>query len=217
MGSAVTGVWILISGLVLGEGAWRWAEWFGRRYARQGVPVVTWTLSRGLHAVTVLIPAAVAVYGSRSGWAWSEALVVLVSTAMLLTVALVDLRVRRIPNVMVLALVSWAIVRSLVTGQPSLLGGALGLLAGGAVFLLIAFVGRGAMGPGDVKLAAALGALVGYPAVWGMLLVGILTGGVVTLVLLLTRRVGRKDYTAYGPYLAFGGWLILFLQCGWNV
>lgn len=61
---------------------------------------------------------------------------------------------------------------------------------------------------GDVKLAAALGALVGFPYVIPALMAGILLGGIAALILLLSRRVGRKDYIAYGPYLALGGWLV---------
>jgi len=206
-----------LAGFVLGEWAWQWALWFTHRYERDGVPIAKWTLSGVLHVITVLLVGGISTYGSFTGGDRISLIVILVSSMLLVTIALVDLRVRRIPNVMVAVLVGWGLVRSLVTGQPSLWGWGLGLLVGGGVFLVITLVGRGAMGPGDVKLAAALGALVGYPAVWGVLWVGILAGGVVTLVLLLARRVGRKDYMAYGPYLAFGGWVILWVQCGGNL
>ena len=36
-----------------------------------------------------------------------------------------------------------------------------------------------------------------------------MAGGVAALFLLLTRRAGRKDTMAYGPYLALGAWLVL--------
>jgi leader peptidase (prepilin peptidase)/N-methyltransferase len=38
---------------------------------------------------------------------------------------------------------------------------------------------------------------------------GVLAGGVGAFVLLVTRRKGRKDAMAYGPYLALGAWLII--------
>jgi leader peptidase (prepilin peptidase)/N-methyltransferase len=40
------------------------------------------------------------------------------------------------------------------------------------------------------------------------MLAGIMAGGVAAAVLLLTRRAGRKDAFAYGPYLALGAWLV---------
>ena len=49
---------------------------------------------------------------------------------------------------------------------------------------------------GDVKLAAALGALLGYPLVLPGLVLGVIAGGLAALLLLLTRRAGRKDAMA---------------------
>ena len=86
--------------------------------------------------------------------------------------------------------------------------GAMGMLVGGALFLLVALAGRGAMGAGDVKLAAALGAVLAYPLILPALLWGVLAAGGGALLLLVTRRVRRKDTIPYGPYLALGAWLV---------
>jgi len=148
-----------------------------------------------------------AVYGAWSlSWPWL--LDMFVVTSLLLILAYVDIQVHRLPNVLLGALLLWAVVRSLWLGYPSLLSLTLGAFIGGGLFLLIALIGRGAMGMGDVKLAVAVGALLGYPFVWIGLFVGIVLGGVSALILLLLRRVGRKDYLAYGPYLVLGAWLI---------
>ena len=42
----------------------------------------------------------------------------------------------------------------------------LGGLAGFGLFLLLAILGRGALGAGDVKLAGVIGLMTGYPTVW---------------------------------------------------
>jgi prepilin signal peptidase PulO-like enzyme (type II secretory pathway) len=139
---------------------------------------------------------------------------------MLLAISLVDFQARRIPDRLVLVLVLWAMVQALWFGQPALSAAALGLLAGGGVFLVLAALGRGAMGAGDVKLAAALGAVLGYPLVFYGLFWGIVVGGAAALVLLITRRAGRKDTMAYGPYLALGAWLVWTHSLGiwpWNL
>ena len=60
------------------------------------------------------------------------------------------------------------------------------------------------MGIGDVKLAAAGGALLGYPLILRGLFWGILAGGCAALLLLASRRITRKSHIAYGPYLALG-------------
>ena len=50
----------------------------------------------------------------------------------------------------------------------------------------------GGLGGGDVKMAALTGAVVGYPAVLSAGLVTAIAGGVTAVVLLVTRRAGRR-------------------------
>jgi leader peptidase (prepilin peptidase)/N-methyltransferase len=114
-----------------------------------------------------------------------------------------------IPNALVLALLVWALVQAFLFGRLTPLAAGLGVLAGGGLLFVMAVAGRGAMGAGDVKLAAALGAVLGWPAVFPALLYGIIAGGVAALLLLLLRRAERKSYFAYGPYLALGAVIVL--------
>lgn len=156
-------------------------------------------------------------WGAFIGWrapALPIAIGAFLVTGLLLAISLVDLRMRRIPNSLVLLLLAWAVVQSLWLGRPTLANLAIGLLAAGGSFLLLSLLTRGAMGLGDVKLAAAIGALVGWPAVVAALFLGILAGGAAALLLLITGRAGRKDYFAYGPYLALGGWLVYCAALG---
>ena len=159
-----------------------------------------------------LVPAAMALWGGYVGWQASSVAVAvsaLLITALLLCLSLVDFQVRRLPNPLVLTLLGWAVVQSFWLGSPTLVMAAVGMAVAGGIFLLLAILGRGALGLGDVKLAAAIGALAGYPVALVSLFVGIMAGGVAALFLLLTRRAGRKDTMAYGPYLALGAWLVL--------
>lgn len=159
-----------------------------------------------------LVPVAMALWGGYVGWQASSVAVAasaLVITTLLLCLSLVDFQVRRLPNPLVLALITWAVVQSFWLGSPTLVMAAVGMAVAGGILLLLAIFGRGALGLGDVKLAAAIGALAGYPLALVGLFVGIMAGGVTALFLLLTRRAGRKDTMAYGPYLALGAWLVL--------
>jgi len=84
----------------------------------------------------------------------------------------------------------------------ALLGGAVGF-----VLMLLPYLitrGRG-MGFGDVKLAALIGLMSGFPLVVVELLVGIIGGGLVAVFLLVSRAVkSRKAAIPYGPFLAVG-------------
>ena len=95
---------------------------------------------------------------------------------------------------------------------------ALSALAAGALafvgFTLIFILSRGALGAGDVKLAAFIGVMLGLDQFLTGLFAGILVGGLVGLALLLTRRAGLKSTVPYGPSLAAGAILILLVESG---
>ncbi len=203
-----------LAGLLLGWLAWLAAARFTTRYraAASAPPAAAPAGDDGqVPAGAALALALMAGWGGWVGWQAANLAVAasaLIVTAILLCVTLVDLRVRRIPNELALALIVWAVVQVLWLGQPTWGAAALGLLAAGGLFFLLAIIGRGALGMGDVKLEAAAGALLGYPAVLAALFLGVLAGGVAAAFLLLTHRAGRKDAFAYGPYLALGAWLV---------
>jgi prepilin peptidase CpaA len=96
-------------------------------------------------------------------------------------IAYYDIRYRRIPNPFVLATLASGLAINFITG--GLRG--LYLSAGGCLlafilmFMLHLF---GAMGAGDVKLFAAIGAVTGIQLVLPTFLVVVLTGGVLALV-----------------------------------
>ena len=77
---------------------------------------------------------------------------------------------------------------------------------------LIALIGRGKLGAGDVKLAGVIGLMLGFPAAISALVIGILLGGAAAMLLLITRRAGRKSSLAYAPYLALGALLTLLVS-----
>ena len=65
------------------------------------------------------------------------------------------------------------------------------------------------LGYGDVKLAMLMGAMLGFHRIFFALMLGILLGGVFSLLLLLTRRVNRDTALPYGQYLALAAIVML--------
>lgn len=105
-----------------------------------------------------------------------------------------DVRTRRIPNFLVFsgALAGLLLNAALPSGAGLLLEpfGAIGLLpaVGGLVLglaLLLPLYALGAMGAGDVKLMAMLGAFVGPAAITGIVVLTLLSGGVLALLVAL--------------------------------
>jgi leader peptidase (prepilin peptidase)/N-methyltransferase len=206
------------AGAVAGLGAWFVAGYFSAAAGsdppdeKAGRWVALLRRVKGAIALpAALAMAGMAALGAYLGWQSTDLgqlLGVLFVTSLLLAISLVDFWTRRIPNTLVLALLLWTAIQVLWLGQPAPLSAAVGLAVAGGLFLLLALIQRGAMGLGDVKLAAALGAALGFPLILAGLLYGILAGGLAALVLLVTRRAGRKDAMAYGPYLALGAWIV---------
>lgn len=75
-------------------------------------------------------------------------------------------------------------------------------IGGGLLFLFLAFISKGALGGGDIKLIAALGLWLGWRSLLSVILYGAVMGGVAALFLLLTQKLKRGQYFAYGPYFA---------------
>ncbi|MBQ7666610.1 MAG: prepilin peptidase [Kiritimatiellae bacterium] len=67
-----------------------------------------------------------------------------------------------------------------------------------------------AMGYGDVKLAAAIGAFLGWQAVAFALVAGALAGSLVALPAVVVRRKGLLARIPFGPYLALGATVWIF-------
>jgi leader peptidase (prepilin peptidase) / N-methyltransferase len=97
---------------------------------------------------------------------------------------------------------------------PALLRAVLAGGAAGAVAVAVAAISPDALGFGDVKLLGLLGLVLGW-AGWGVLLAGIflglLTGALVSVVLLVTRRAGWRTALPFGPPLIAGAVLALAL------
>jgi leader peptidase (prepilin peptidase) / N-methyltransferase len=98
--------------------------------------------------------------------------------------------------------------------QPWWLGPVMGAAAG-LLFLVLAFAGSAlfkaeALGFGDVKLAAFMGLLLGWPFTFTAMFYGVFLAGLASIGVILWRR-SLRGTIAYGPYLAAGA-LITLLQ-----
>ena len=121
--------------------------------------------------------------------------VLIVLLAVLIGAAVYDIRYRRIPNWLTLAGVLLGFAINFGIGPPE--GGVLFALQGFALafgLYMFLYVLR-AMGAGDVKLMAAIGALVGWERWFGIFLVTAIVGGVMALALVAVR--GRLKKTMF--------------------
>jgi leader peptidase (prepilin peptidase) / N-methyltransferase len=126
-----------------------------------------------------------------------------------IALALVDVAVHRLPNAFTYAASAGTLallIAAQLTGQHGSLTRAVEAAAVvTAVYFLLALTG--VMGMGDVKLAPAVGALLGWTT-WAAVLKGTLAGFVLSaaasLVLLATKRATMRTRIAFGPWMIMG-------------
>jgi len=97
--------------------------------------------------------------------------------------------------------------------QPWWAGIATGLAAG-LIFLFLSVAGSAilhaeVLGFGDVKLAAFMGLVLGWPFIVSALFYGVLLGAVAAIGVGIWKRSMRATF-AYGPYLALGAVIVLY-------
>lgn len=128
----------------------------------------------------------------------------------LAVIVVLDLRTRIIPDIVTVPGLVYALgLGALSRGGPGLGEAAGGLLAAGGVVLLFAVVTRGGIGGGDIKLAAMLGAALGWKGALIALALSQVVGGVLALGLLATRRGRRGSHLPVGALIALFGALLL--------
>jgi leader peptidase (prepilin peptidase)/N-methyltransferase len=131
----------------------------------------------------------------------------------LVQVIFFDFEHRLILDRVIFPAMALALVMSLF-GHPWWAGIASGLGVG-LVFLLLGLVGQAifkaeALGFGDVKLALFMGLLVGWPSIVQAVFYGVLLAGLAS-VWVIVRNRSMKGTIAYGPYLAGGTLIVLYL------
>lgn len=193
------------------------------------VPVVSWLALRArcrdcsapISARYPLVELATGALFVAAGWRFGSTPYTVAALALMaagVALFMIDLDHRRLPFAITgalagLVVVGLAIDVAVHDGGPvvtALLSTAVWLGVYGGIWLGTA--GRG-MGLGDVALAPVLGLALGWLG-WGASLIGLMggfaIGALVGVVLIATRRAGRKSRIPHGPFMLSGAALGLF-------
>lgn len=179
------------------DGSVRPVDW------RTAIPPTFGALTLGLLTVRFTEPLAIGLFG----------IYFVVLTLMLAT----DLDQRLLPFNLTFPLIPLVAVGIVVGADPfvSLESGLVGAVIAAvgfplALHLLSIPFGAGAIGRGDLMLLLSSGLLLGLYRMFAGLVVGTVASAVVILVLMAARRIGRKTYIPFGPFLIVGiAWGIL--------
>lgn len=147
----------------------------------------------------------------------------LVLLTMLVVLAVYDLRWLLLPDKVMLPLIVAALVYAVtmaglhawVLHDPGAWRMLLGPLvaavgAGGAFYALVVGSKGRAMGGGDIKLAFAMGLMLGLQGTAVAMLLAFNVAALVGVLLIATKKRGRRDQIPFGPFLV-GGTVVAFL------
>ncbi len=124
--------------------------------------------------------------------------------AFLVAIAVYDVRRQRIPNLAVYPAIGVALLVAFIRPDGEWWSFVLAGLAAAGFFVVLAVVSKGAMGGGDIKLAALIGLVAGWPGVLVAVFVAFAVGAAVGLLLIGLGRLGRRDSLPFAPALAVG-------------
>jgi leader peptidase (prepilin peptidase)/N-methyltransferase len=135
----------------------------------------------------------------------------------------IDLEHRLIPDRVVYPAMALALLLSALFSfflppleiVPGILEAAIGGGIGLVLFGLVVIISRGGMGWGDVKLAALIGLVTGFPLIFVALLLAVIVGGLVAGLLLALRVKGRREAIPFAPFLSLAA--IVTLLWGSNI
>lgn len=181
------------------------------------IPVISWLLLRArcrgcgepISAQYPLIELATAVIWAYMGWRHGvtlEALRGAVFGTILLGIAMTDAREYIIPNEFTWGGLAIGLLFSLADGFPQAGSALIGAAVGFGLLWLVGTVGtwvfkEDAMGGGDIKMMAMVGAFLGWQGVLLTVFLGALLG---SLVFVPLRIAGRAKLVPFGIFLSVG-------------
>jgi len=138
-----------------------------------------------------------------------QTLIYIILSSALIIIAFIDLNEHIVPDVISLPGIVIGFIISFFVPYISFVNSALGVVVGGGIILVIGLVGsvifkKEAMGGGDVKLAAIIGAFLGWRYIIISLFLGFFLGALAGIILILSKIKKREDAIPFGPFIALG-------------
>ncbi len=140
-------------------------------------------------------------------------------TPMLLSAFVIDFKHKIIPDRLNLTIFEVGIVIAFLYGFSNVaitIDLLFGMLAGGAIFAIIALIGgmiygKEAMGLGDVKFIAALGLYFGLTNIVIISVMSFLLGAIVGIILIVFRVKKSNEYIPFGSFIVISTLICMFL------
>ena len=143
-----------------------------------------------------------------------QTLVYIILSSALIIIAFIDLNQQIIPDVISLPGIVIGFIVSFFVPYISFVDSILGIVVGGGIILIIGLGGsviykKEAMGGGDVKLSAMIGAFLGWRYIIISLFLGFFLGALIGIILIIMKIKKREDVIPFGPFIILGSFITL--------
>ncbi len=148
-----------------------------------------------------------------------DAFALIAASMLMFSLLLIDGKHQILPDVLVYALLWSGLIYHFYT-QQRFYEAFIGCIAGYGFFYVLyiaskAVLHREALGMGDIKLLAALGAWAGYDSLITIIFVGSVTGLLFNLLTATLRMRNLHDPMPFGPFLLIPAWLCIYFGPDW--
>jgi leader peptidase (prepilin peptidase)/N-methyltransferase len=143
------------------------------------------------------------------------ALVYMILCSVLIIISFIDLKVEIIPDTISLPFIVIGFLLSFFLRNINPLDSMLGIITGGGSLLLVAIFGsklfkKEAMGGGDIKLAAMIGAFFGWKLTLLSLFLSFFLGSIIGIIVLAASKDKSNNIIPFGPFIALGAMISMF-------
>ena len=191
------------------------------------IPILSYILLRGKcrfckEQISIIYPAVELLSGLIflslylwHGLSWEFASKLFLFTS-LMVIFFIDLKHQLIPDVITLPGIAAGLIFSLLSKSPSFLDSLIGIISGGGLFYLVALAGdkifkKESMGGGDIKLAAMLGAFLGWQKILLVFFLASFLGALAGIIfLILSPKLRENRLIPFGPFLAIATAICIF-------
>lgn len=149
--------------------------------------------------------------------ATAHTLALCVFTLGLLALSVIDFETFLLPDCIVYPLLWLGLITAVLSDELMLANSVWGVVVGYLILWMPASLyeivrGRVGMGHGDFKLLALIGAWLGWQCIPMVLIIACIVGVAGGIYMLYKNGEGLRAHIPFGPYLAFGGLVVLFLS-----
>jgi len=135
----------------------------------------------------------------------------IIESSFLITIFFYDLIYKEIPDRLSLPAIAIAIGGGLALGTVTPLSMLIGGVALAGFFLIQFVLSKGKwVGGGDIRLGAFMGVLLGWKLGLFALIAAYIIGSLISITLLIQKKVSRKTAVPFGPFLVTGVYVAIF-------